>query len=52
MSEDKVFADGLIVKRNENAPDFVTCNLSVKVGEFTAFLLEHQSKTSAMSSGR
>ena len=43
MSEEKIFAEGLIVKRNEEAPDFVICNLSVKVGEFTAFLLEHQS---------
>ena len=37
MPQDKVFADGLIVKRNDNAPDFVICNLSVKVDEFKAF---------------
>ena len=43
MSDEKIFAEGLIVKRNDGAPDWVLCNLSVKVGEFTAFLLEHQS---------
>ena len=35
---DKVFTDGLIVKRRENAPDFVIGNLSVKVDEFVEFL--------------
>jgi hypothetical protein len=43
MSDDKIFADGLIVKRAENAPDFVTCNLSFKVDEFIAFLKQHES---------
>ena len=33
-----IFADGLIVKKNENAPDFVLCNLSVKVEEFEKFM--------------
>ena len=41
MPQDKVFADGLIVKRNDNAPDFVIRNLSVKVDEFKAFLDQH-----------
>ena len=40
---DKVFANGLIVKRNENAPAFVTCSLSVKVEEFIAFLSDNES---------
>lgn len=35
---EKVFADGLISKRNENAPDFVVVNQSYKVDEFIAFL--------------
>ena len=43
MSEEKVFADGFIAKRRENAPDFVLCNLSVKVEEAIAFLQKHQS---------
>ena len=33
-----IFAEGLIVKKNENAPDFVLCNLSVKVEEFEKFI--------------
>lgn len=32
------FVDGLIVKRRENAPDFVVCNLSIKRDEFIAWL--------------
>lgn len=38
MSQDKVFADGFIFKRRENAPDFVIGNISVKVDEAIAFL--------------
>ena len=30
MNDEKIFVDGMIVKRNENAPDFVICNLSLK----------------------
>ena len=33
-----IFAEGLIVKKNENAPDFVLCNLSIKVEEFEKFM--------------
>lgn len=36
--KEKVFADGLISKRNENAPDFVIVNQSYKVEEFIEFL--------------
>ncbi len=36
--KEKVFADGLISKRNENAPDFVIINQSYKVEEFIKFL--------------
>ncbi len=38
MSKDKIFADGFIFKRRENAPDFVIGNISVKVDEAVAFL--------------
>jgi len=41
MSEVK-FANGLIVKKNDKAPDFVLCNLSFKVEEFIQFLKENQ----------
>ena len=34
----KVFTDGLIVKRRDNAPDFIICNLSVKVEDFVNWL--------------
>ncbi len=33
-----IFAEGLIVKKNENAPDFVLCNLSIKTEEFEKFM--------------
>mgnify|MGYP003440816499 CR=1 FL=1 len=35
---DKIFASGFIAKRSEKAPDFVTCSLSIKVGEAVQFL--------------
>jgi len=44
MANEKVFADGFIFKRSENAPDFVVGNVSVKVDDAIAFLKEHQSK--------
>jgi len=36
--KEKIFADGLISKRNPSAPDFVVVNQSYKVDEFIAFL--------------
>jgi len=42
MSQDKVFADGFLFKRRENAPEFVIGNISVKVEEAVAFLNTHQ----------
>jgi len=39
---DKTFVNGMIVKRRDNAPEYVLCNLSVKVDEFIAFAQEHQ----------
>ena len=41
--EDKTFTEGLIIKKNYKAPDFVICNMSFKVDEFTEFLKKHQS---------
>lgn len=41
--EEIKFTEGLIVKRAENAPEFVIGNLSVKVDEFTKWLQENQS---------
>ncbi|QDP68146.1 MAG: hypothetical protein Unbinned1473contig1000_24 [Prokaryotic dsDNA virus sp.] len=45
MSEKKdiVFADGFILKRNDNAPDFVVGRLSIKVEEAVSFLNEKES---------
>ena len=42
MSDEKIFADGFIAKRNDNAPDFVITGLSVKVVKAVAFLQQHQ----------
>ena len=38
---EKIYAKGLFAKRNENAPDFVTCNLSIKTDDFIQFLREN-----------
>lgn len=40
--QEKVFVDGLIVKRNDSAPDFVICNLSLKGAELVEFMRKHQ----------
>jgi len=41
---DKIFANGMVVKeRRTNAPDYVICNLSIKVDEFIQTLQAHQS---------
>ena len=41
MSDEKIFVDGMIVKRNPNAPDFVICSLSLKCEELVAFMRKH-----------
>lgn len=41
--KDKVFADGFIAKRNDQAPEYVLVNLSVKVSEAMEFLNRNQS---------
>ena len=38
---EKIYARGLFAKRNEKAPDFVICSLSVKTDDFTQFLKEN-----------
>jgi hypothetical protein len=35
---DKQFVNGMIVKRGDNAPDYVLANLSIKRGELIEFL--------------
>lgn len=42
MSDEKTFVDGMIVKRHDNAPDFVICNLSLKGKELVEFMRQHQ----------
>jgi hypothetical protein len=42
MSQEKIFADGFLFKRRENAPEFVIGNISVKVEEAIAFLNTHK----------
>ena len=39
--ENKKYAKGLFVKRNEKAPEFVICGLSVKTDDFIQFLRVH-----------
>lgn len=39
---DKIFVDGMIVKRREQAPAWVLCNLSIKVADLKAFLDQHE----------
>ena len=39
--ETKKYAQGLFVKRNDKAPDFVVCSLSIKAEEFNQFLEEN-----------
>ena len=39
--EEKKYAKGLFVKRNEKAPEFVVCSLSCKTDEFVQFLKEN-----------
>ena len=33
MADEKVFADGFIFKRNDNAPDFVVGRMSIKIDD-------------------
>ena len=38
---EKIYAEGLFAKRNEKAPEFVVCNLSIKADDFMQFLEEN-----------
>ena len=40
--QEKVFANGILFKRNENAPEFIVGSLSLKVEEAIIFLQENQ----------
>jgi hypothetical protein len=38
QTEDKIFADGFLVKRNDSAPEFVLASVSLKVDEAIGFI--------------
>lgn len=42
MSDEKIFADGFVFKRNPNAPQFVVGRLSLKVEDAIAFISQNQ----------
>lgn len=42
MSDEKIFADGFVFKRNPNAPQFVVGRLSLKVEDAIAFINQNQ----------
>jgi hypothetical protein len=42
--KEKVFADGFIFKRNDNAPEFVIGNISIKSEDAIAFIQKHTKK--------
>lgn len=42
--QEKIFADGFIFKRRDNAPDFVIGSISVKVDEAITFLKNNEKK--------
>lgn len=43
MSEEKIFIEGLIVKKpHDKAPDFVKASISIKCGELVEFMKSHQ----------
>lgn len=41
MANDKIFADGFILKRRETAPEFVLGSVSIKLDEFGKFAKQH-----------
>jgi hypothetical protein len=43
-NQEKIFADGFIFKRRDNAPEFVIGNLSIKVDEAITFLKKYEKK--------
>ena len=43
MSNDKIFVNGMVVKRNDNAPEYVLANLSIKRTDLIEFLRQQDS---------
>ncbi len=41
MQNEKVFVNGFTFKRNDEAPDFVIGNITIKKDELVAFMEEH-----------
>ena len=41
MENQVTFVNGMIAKRQDNAPDFVLCNLSLKVDDLINFMQQH-----------
>ena len=42
--EEKKFVTGMFVKRNEKAPEFVVCNISIKADDFDKFVKENKNE--------
>ena len=42
--KEKKFVDGMQVKRNDRAPDFVVCNVGINVERFLTFAQEHKNR--------
>lgn len=40
---DKIFVNGMVVKRNDNAPEYVLANLSIKRTDLIEFLRQQDS---------
>lgn len=49
MTEDITFIDGMIFKRNPNAPKFVIGNISIKKAELIAFIQANDNGTEWMN---
>ena len=41
---DKIFVNGMVVKRNDSAPEYVTCNVSINWDEFEVFCKQQPGK--------
>ena len=41
MAQEKIFAEGILFKRNEKAPEYVIGNISIKLDEAIPFLQSH-----------
>lgn len=42
MSTEKVFVSGMVVKRGDQAPEYVLANVSIKTAELIDFLHQHE----------